>query len=103
MHVISIYAPQVGLDEETKMGCWDSLEEFVHEIPSSDKVFLGGDLNGHVGKDRLGMRGFMEVNTLGFVILGDFYFRFCYSWGFWDRKYFLHEERRSFGNHCEWV
>ena len=30
------------------------MEEIVHEIPSSDKVFLSRDLTGHVGKDKVG-------------------------------------------------
>ncbi|KAL5542645.1 hypothetical protein UlMin_010355 [Ulmus minor] len=35
----------------TTKGLWDSLEELVHKFPPFDKFFLGGDLNGHVGKD----------------------------------------------------
>lgn len=54
MYIIGAYAPQVGLDNETKEEFWKFLGEVVSRIPSSKKIFLGGDLNGHVYKDRVG-------------------------------------------------
>ncbi|KAL5127658.1 putative ADP-ribosylation factor GTPase-activating protein AGD14 [Glycine soja] len=48
-NVISGYAPQVGLAEHFKVKFWEDLEGVLQDIPQGEKVFLGGDLNGHVG------------------------------------------------------
>ena len=47
--MISAYAPQVGLSESTKRQFWEDLDSMVSTIPISEKLFIGGDLNGHVG------------------------------------------------------
>ncbi|KAG2662651.1 hypothetical protein PVAP13_1KG548350 [Panicum virgatum] len=49
LNVISAYAPQVGLSESTKMQFWEDLDSMVSTVPTSEKLFIGGDLNGHVG------------------------------------------------------
>nr|XP_016505488.1 PREDICTED: craniofacial development protein 2-like [Nicotiana tabacum] len=49
LNVVSAYAPQMGLDEEFKRCFWEDLDEFVHCIPHSEKLFIGGDFNGHIG------------------------------------------------------
>jgi exonuclease III len=49
LNVISAYAPQVGLRR-----FWEYLEYMVRGVPSSEKLFIGGDLNGHVGTGRGG-------------------------------------------------
>ena len=51
-NVISIYAPQVRLDESSKHQFWEDLYEIVQGIPIREKIFIGGDLNGHVGTSR---------------------------------------------------
>ena len=48
-NVISVYAPQVGLDESSKRQCWEDLDKILQGIPIKEKFFIGGDLNGHVG------------------------------------------------------
>ena len=50
MHIISAYAAQAGSDESVKRHIWEEMHGLIPEIPSGDKVFLGGDLDGHVGK-----------------------------------------------------
>ena len=45
-NVISIHAPQVGLDKSSKRQYWEDLDEIVQGIPSREKLFIGGDLNG---------------------------------------------------------
>ncbi|XP_019229619.1 PREDICTED: craniofacial development protein 2-like [Nicotiana attenuata] len=47
--VISAYAPQVGLDQEVKKQFWEDLDEMVRSIPHIEKLFIGGDFNGHIG------------------------------------------------------
>ncbi|PVH66038.1 hypothetical protein PAHAL_1G131300 [Panicum hallii] len=44
LNVISAYAPQVGLN----------LDSMVSTVPISEKLFIGGDLNGHVGATNVG-------------------------------------------------
>ena len=51
INIISAYAPQVGTELHIKEQFWDELEEMIQRIPINEKVFIGGDLNGHVGKD----------------------------------------------------
>ena len=56
-NVISGYAPQVGLAEHFKVKFWEDLEGVHQDIPQGEKVFLGGDLNGHVGSVARGFEG----------------------------------------------
>jgi hypothetical protein len=49
LNVISAYAPQVGLSDDVKRRFWEDLDDMVREVSSSEKIFIGGDLNGHVG------------------------------------------------------
>ncbi|XP_019228748.1 PREDICTED: craniofacial development protein 2-like [Nicotiana attenuata] len=49
LNMISAYAPQVGLNQEVKKQFWDDLDEMVRSIPHTEKLFIGGDFNGHVG------------------------------------------------------
>jgi hypothetical protein len=34
-------------------------------VPISEKLFIGGDLNGHVGSIRVGFDGYMRVSGTG--------------------------------------
>ena len=54
LNVISAYAPQVGLDESAKRQLWEDLDGLIRAVPSSEKLFIGGDLNGHVGTTSAG-------------------------------------------------
>jgi len=57
-NVISAYAPpQVGLEEHLKVKFWEELEGLIQDIPLGEKIFLGGDLNGHVGSVSRGFEG----------------------------------------------
>ncbi|XP_055814245.1 uncharacterized protein LOC129883650 [Solanum dulcamara] len=49
LNIISAYAPQVGLDVETKRRFWEDLDEVVVSIPPTEKLFIRGDFNGHIG------------------------------------------------------
>lgn len=50
-NIVSAYAPQCGRGDAEKDAFWDRMYQVVGEIPMSEAVYLGGDLNGHVGKD----------------------------------------------------
>ncbi|KAH1196522.1 Glutathione hydrolase 1 [Glycine max] len=64
-NVISGYAPQVGLAEHFKVKFWEDLEGVLQDIPQGEKVFLGGDLNGHVGSVARGFEGVHRGFGLG--------------------------------------
>ena len=50
---------------------WESFERCLTRIPDTEKVVVGGDLNGHVGAQQgKGMKGNMEA--LGFGNRNDF-------------------------------
>ena len=78
--IVSIVsAPQVGHDEQVKCEFWDNLGDLMRTIPEDDKVFLGGDFNGHIGRDAgnynsihvgfgLGARNERGENLLDFVL-----------------------------------
>jgi hypothetical protein len=54
MNVINVYAPQVSLSESSKSQFWEDLDSMVSTAPISEKLFIGGDLNGHVGATNVG-------------------------------------------------
>jgi exonuclease III len=56
-NVISPYAPQICLNESVKMQFWEKLNALVSSVSVSEKLFIRGDLNGHVGSIRVGFDG----------------------------------------------
>jgi hypothetical protein len=56
-NIISAYAPQIGLNKSIKRQFWEELNALVSSVPISEKLFLGGDLNEHVGSIRVGFDG----------------------------------------------
>ena len=75
MEVVSVYAPQVGRTEKEKEEFWEVLDECIGKIPEEELLVIGGDLNGHVGRDRsgfeevMGIYGYGERNEAGESIL----------------------------------
>jgi hypothetical protein len=53
-NVISAYVPQICLNESVKIQFMKELDALVSSVYISDKLFIGGDLNGHVGSTRVG-------------------------------------------------
>ena len=41
--------PLSSYDENAKRLFWEDLDRLVRAVPSSEKLFIGGDLNGLVG------------------------------------------------------
>ncbi|KAI8538489.1 hypothetical protein RHMOL_Rhmol09G0107800 [Rhododendron molle] len=68
VNIISAYAPQVGLDDLTKEKFWEKMDDVVQEIPFGEKLFIGGNFNGHVGVHKQGYEkvhggfGFGDLN-----------------------------------------
>ena len=48
---MSAYAPQSGETEKIKEAYLKDWEDLVSRVPRSEKVVVGADLNGHVGKN----------------------------------------------------
>ena len=51
IYVVSAYAPQCGRSEEVKDEFWDTFIGVIGLLPRDQLVWVGGDLNGHVGKE----------------------------------------------------
>ena len=60
MNIFSTYAPQAGLGEQIKAKFQKDLEGLIQMIPKGEKVIIGGDLNGHVGRDGTAIKRYME-------------------------------------------
>ncbi|XP_047270555.1 uncharacterized protein LOC124899638 [Capsicum annuum] len=75
LNICSAYAPQVGLNEEEKRRFWEVLDEVVHDVPSLEKIFIGGNFSGHIGALLIGYGdvhrgfGFGDRNDAGATIL----------------------------------
>ena len=41
VNVVSVYAPQVGLPEDTQKLFWEDLDAVTQEVPQSEKLFIG--------------------------------------------------------------
>jgi hypothetical protein len=54
LNVINAYAPQVGLSDDVKRRFWEDLDDMIREVSNSEKLFIRGDLNVHVGTVRGG-------------------------------------------------
>ena len=54
---VSAYAPQVGLSAEGKDDFWDSFIIVLSGVPKQEVIFIGSDMNGHVGRDADGYGG----------------------------------------------
>ena len=55
--VLSVYAPQVGLDEASKDAFYDQLQTTVAKLNASETLLVCGDINGHIGKLANGFEG----------------------------------------------
>ncbi|XP_065662919.1 uncharacterized protein LOC136085533 [Hydra vulgaris] len=75
MNVISAYAPQLGCDTKEKEEFWRELDEVVLQVPVEERMILGADFNGHVGKrnsgeeEVMGSYGVKERNTEGQMVV----------------------------------
>nr|XP_016440856.1 PREDICTED: uncharacterized protein LOC107766571 [Nicotiana tabacum] len=59
LFLICTYAPQAGLDEEVKRRFWKALDEVVRGTSPTEKLFIRGDFNGHIGTS---VGGYGEVH-----------------------------------------
>ncbi|KAG8234965.1 hypothetical protein J437_LFUL010309, partial [Ladona fulva] len=52
--IVCGYAPQAGCEEVEKSIFWRQLDRVIMEIPENERVIVGADFNGHVGRRRCG-------------------------------------------------
>lgn len=51
INIISAYAPQVGCSDEDKNYFWNNMDGVMQEMEDNERVVIGADLNGHVGRE----------------------------------------------------
>ena len=49
INIVSAYNPQIGLEESIKQKCCVNMVNWLRV--TREKIYIGGDLNGNVGKD----------------------------------------------------
>ncbi|MCJ8737270.1 hypothetical protein PDJAM_G00021940 [Pangasius djambal] len=75
LNVVSGYAPQVDCELEEKERFWSELDEVIESIPMGERVVIGADFNGHVGKGNtgddevMGKFGVKERNLEGHMVV----------------------------------
>ena len=57
VNTVSAYAPQASLSAEEKDDFWDSFIIVLTGIPKQESIFIGSNINGHVGRDVDGYGG----------------------------------------------
>jgi hypothetical protein len=57
VNCVCAYAPQMGRGQAEKDAFWDLLLSLASNIPTSEMIIVGGDLNGHVGVNIEGYEG----------------------------------------------
>ena len=60
VNIVSAYAPQVNNSMEEKNEFWEDLDGLIESISTEERIALGADLNGHVGKGNIGDEEIME-------------------------------------------
>ena len=53
-NILSLYAPQVGRTPQEKAEFWERFEDELGQIPVSEVILVGGDVNGHIGDENIG-------------------------------------------------
>jgi len=74
-NVVSVYAPEIGLDADIKRVFWEDLDEVIQSIPQTETLLIEGDFNRHIGRRGNGYEmihggfGYGEGNSGGVSIL----------------------------------
>ena len=57
MNAVAAYAPQTGRSQKEKDNFWEAVWKLIEGIKKTERIMLGGDLSGHVGKESDGYEG----------------------------------------------
>ena len=60
LNKVSAYAPQVNNIMEEKNDFWEDLDGLIESVSKQERIVIGADLNGHVGKGNIGNEEIME-------------------------------------------
>ncbi|XP_063878129.1 uncharacterized protein LOC135110104 [Scylla paramamosain] len=82
INIITVYAPQVGCSIEEKEDFWEQMDVQITGIGKEERIILGGDLNGHVGRNKnaierihggwgVGERNEEDENVVDFAVAFD--------------------------------
>lgn len=75
LNIISAYAPQNGCTNAEKSQIWEDFDDLINQIKPNELIYIGGDLNDHVGashqsySDVHGGFGYGSVNKQGEEVL----------------------------------
>ena len=59
LNIISAYAPPVSNSTEKKNDFWKDLDGLIESISKQERIILGADQNGHVGRGNIGCEEIM--------------------------------------------
>ena len=65
INIVSAYAPHAGRSDVEKEEFWFCLTKLLSEIKNDEIIFVGGDMNGHVGIETDGFEGIHGGNGYG--------------------------------------
>lgn len=51
LNIISVYVPQVAIEEHIKKECLENMDATNQGISVGEKLIIGGDLNDHIGRN----------------------------------------------------
>jgi hypothetical protein len=107
-NVISAYASQIGLNESIKRQFWEQLDALVSSVPIYEKLFIGGDLNGHVCSTSVGFDGVHGGFGYGSRNQGEGILNFALAYDLFVtntlfRKRVSHLVTFSSGQHCSQI
>ena len=54
LNIVSAYVPQVNNSIKEKNNFWEDLDGLTESVTKQERIVLGADLNGHVGKGNIG-------------------------------------------------
>ena len=54
LNIVSAYSPQINNSMEEKNDFWEDLDGLIESVTKEEKIVLGANLNGHVGKGNIG-------------------------------------------------
>ena len=72
INIMSAYIPQTGCGENEKIKFWEEMDEDMRDIPDTEKLWVGGDVSGHCGRNNsgkeetIGKYGMRESNEAGY-------------------------------------
>ncbi|XP_066964196.1 craniofacial development protein 2-like [Macrobrachium rosenbergii] len=55
VNTVGAYGPQAGCDEVKKVAFWEEMDRQLSEIPAEERLIIGGNMNGRVGRTREGI------------------------------------------------